>query len=145
MSDIYTQYSVPLPNVSTDFLRFLLIEEQLKEMYDGYELDYYYGRDDNPHDFGEWEIWRCRTSGEITVHLYADDCEPNMEAVNRVIQKYILHEADERCEYIEYVSVSYGIRAIPDYQGATVYVVDSNDIRCISSCKVAGLLWEGKI
>ena len=145
MSDIYTQYSVPLPNVSTDFLRFLLIEEQLKEMYDGYELDYYYGRDDNPHDFGEWEIWRCRTSGEIPVHLYADDCEPNMEAVNRVIQKYILHEADERCEYIEYVSVSYGIRAIPDYQGATVYVVDSNDIRCISSCKVAGLLWEGKI
>jgi len=146
MSDIHTQYSVPLPNVSNDFLRFLLREEQLKEMYDSCELDYnFFERDDNPHDFGEWEIWRCRTSGEITVHLYADDCEPTMEAVNRVIQKYILHEADLRQSYIEYVSVSYGSRAIPDYQGATVYVVDANDIRCISSCKVANLLWEGKI
>ncbi len=149
MSDLYTQYSVSLPNVSADFLRFLLSEERLEEMYDEHEemySDYHYGCDDNPHAFGEWEIWLCRNSGEITVHLYAEDCEPNMEAVNRVIQKYILHETEPTADdKIEYVSVSYGSRAQPEYQGATVYVVDANDVRQIHSYQVANLLSEGKI
>ncbi len=151
MSNMYTQYSVELTNVSADFLCFLLREEQLNAVYEEVPVlvegfNYDYAVDDNTHDFGEWEISLDKVSGEITVYLYAEEWEPNMAAVNRVIQKYILHETEPTADdKIEYVSVSYGSRAQPEYQGATVYVVDANDVRQIHSYQVANLLSEGKI
>ena len=148
MSNQYTQYSVCLYNVSDDFLRYLLNEERLSDVYndDRAEYDDLSYADDNPHWFGEWEIWTSGSpTGQITVHLYADDMPPNMEAVNRVIQKYLAYETEADVDSIGYVSVSYGDNAIPDSQGATVYVVTVDDVKYLTSYQVAQLLEQGMV
>lgn len=149
MSNQYSQYSVCLYNVSDDFLRYLLNEERLSALCTETEEEYddcLYGDEDNTHGFGEWEIWTSGSpTGNITVHLYADEYEPNMEAVNRVIQKYLSYEAETDVDSISYVSVSYGGRALPDYQDATVYVVTVDDVKCLRDYQVAELLKKGLV
>ena len=148
MSNQYSQYSVCLYNVSDDYLRYLLNEERLSDVYNDDRSEYddlaYAG--DNPHDFGEWEIWTSGSpTGNITVHLYANEYLPNMEAVNRVIQKYLAYEGEADVDSISYVSVSYGDNAIPDYQGATVYVVTVDDVKYLTCYQVAELLEKGMV
>lgn len=150
MSNQYSQYSVCLYNVSDDYLRYLLNEERLAGVYDNILEEYsdctYDYEEDNPHDFGEWEIWTSGSpTGNITVHLCADEYLPNMKAVNRVIQKYLLHEAEDGDDSISYVSVSYGSTTTPDYQGATVYVVTVDDVKSLQDYQVAELLKKGMV
>ncbi len=140
MSNQYTQYSVQLENVSDDFLQYLLLTEKLSDTYDEQLTDFATAlTEDNPHEFGDWEIWYCSSTNRVDVLLYAEEYEPNMEAVNKVIQKYVQHDSPN-CEPVSYVSVTWSDRAIPDGQAATVYTVKVDDVRSLDTYQIANVL-----
>lgn len=140
MSNQYTQYSVQLENVSDDFLRYLLLTEKLAETYDEQLTDFATAlTEDNPHEFGDWEVWHCPITNQVDVLLFAEEYEPNMEAVNNVIQKYVQHDSP-KCAPVSYVSVTWNDRAVTDGQAATVYTVKADVVKSFDTYQVANAL-----